>query len=525
MVFFGKGTPMRGRVLNWAITGTSDMIEYFTLQERMPTHIPAASCQGFLLLGYDQGVMSGLIGAQNQFAQEFHNPDPKLQGIITSIYDIGCAAGCLFCFFFGEHFGRKNVILAGGSVMIIGTILLGSSTTLAQLLVGRIVTGIGNGFNSSTIPMYQSELCRPENRGVLLSMQGTVTIVGLCIAYWLDYGLSFASGSVQWRLPISFQAFFAICLVLQTIPLPETPRYLIEQNRVREATSVLARLMGPDTPDDDEEVVFQRRQIESSLEIESAGGPFRFAELLEGGKVQNFRRLCLCCAVNVMQQFTGANMINYYAPVVYANTMGLSRNLSLILGGCTSLTYLAASFIPLWTVERFGRRVLLMVSAGGLCFCFSMASIMLSIGTRHTAYAATAFVFIFQIFLGIGWLPIPWFYPSEVTTTRIRSKGQALGGFINWMCVFTVVQITPIAINSINVSLFLSRIHSSPPFIRRVIRFSLPMPIYPGLTRLCKKIVAHIHHLRHILLSLDSHRVHVLPRDEPATARGYRPLI
>ncbi|KIN04762.1 hypothetical protein OIDMADRAFT_25390 [Oidiodendron maius Zn] len=244
----------------------------------------------------------------------------------------------------------------------------------------------------------------------------------------LDYGLSFASGSVQWRLPISFQAFFAICLVLQTISLPEIPRYLIEQNRVREATSVLARLMGPDTPDDDEEVVFQRRQIESSLEIESAGGPFRFAELLEGGKIQNFRRLCLCCPVNVMQQFTGANMINYYAPVVYDNTMGLSRNLSLILGGCTSLTYLAASFIPLWTVERFGRRVLLMVSAGGLCFCFSMASIMLSIGTRHTA---------------------------EITTTTIRFRGQALGGFINWMCVFTVVQMTPIAINSINCHTFI----------------------------------------------------------------------
>jgi sugar porter (SP) family MFS transporter len=404
-----------------------------------------------------------LSGASNnEFAHQFNNPDAKLQGIITSIYDIGCAAGCLFCFLFGERFGRKNMILAGGSVMIIGTILLGSSSTLAQLLTGRIVTGIGNGFNSSTIPMYQSEMCPPENRGVLLSLQGTVTIVGLCIAYWLDYGLSFAFGPVQWRLPISFQAFFAICLVLQMLPLPETPRYLMEQGRTSEATRVLARLAGPDVSEDSEEVVFQRNQIESALELESAGGPFRAAELLAGGRVQNLRRLALCCAVNLMQQFTGANMINYYAPVVYANTMGLSRNLSLILGGCTALTYLAASFIPLWTVERFGRRVLLMVSSAGLCLCFAMASILLSVGTRNAAYAATAFVFAFQIFLGIGWLPIPWFYPSEVTTTRIRSRGQALGGFVNWMCVFTVVQITPIAIDSINVSLNLAT--PFPPF-------------------------------------------------------------
>ncbi|KAL2061699.1 hypothetical protein VTL71DRAFT_7077 [Oculimacula yallundae] len=160
--------------------------------------------------------------------------------------------------------------------------------------------------------------------------------------------------------------------------------------------------------------------------------------------------------------------------------MGLSRNLSLILGGCTALTYLAASFIPLWTVERFGRRALLMVSAAGLCSCFSMASIMLSIGTRNTAYAATAFVFLFQIFLGIGWLPIPWFYPSEVTTTRIRSRGQALGGFINWMCVFAVVQITPIAIDSINVSQ--ETLHTNEPSFQFLRALSLVFMIYPATT-------------------------------------------
>jgi MFS family permease len=123
-------------------------------------------------------------------------------------------------------------------------------------------------------------------------------------------------------------------------------------------------------------------------------------------------------------------MINYYAPVVYANAMGLSRNLSLILGGCTALTYLVGSILPLWTMDRFGRRFLLMLSAGGLCLCFSLAAILLSVGTVGAAYGATAMVFLFQIFLGIGYLPIPWFYPSEVTTTRIRSRGQAFAGYV-----------------------------------------------------------------------------------------------
>ncbi|GME47149.1 Sugar transporter [Neofusicoccum parvum] len=418
---------LKGRWLNWAIT--------------------AASCQGFLLLGYDQGVMSGIIGAENQFGKDFNSPDANMQGLIVSIYDIGCAFGSLVSFFFAEKLGRKNMIIAGGSTMIIGTIILTSSTTIAQLLVGRVVTGVGNGFNSSNIPAYQSELAKPKNRGMLLSAQGTVTIVGLCIAYWMDFGLSYVDGPIQWRWPIAFQAFFAICLVLQMLPLPETPRFLIEKDRNAEAADVLARL--DNTTIDDVEVVGMVQTIRVSIEKETHGGPFQYKELLQGGPMGNFRRIMLCLAVNVMQQFTGSNMINYYAPTVYEQNMHLSRTMSLILGGCTSLTYLVGSFIPLWTVDRFGRRALLMFSATGLCLCFSLASILLSTGKQSNAYGATAMVFLFQIFLGIGWLPIPWFYPSEVTTTRIRSKGQALGSFINWMCVFTVVQITPIATQNI----------------------------------------------------------------------------
>lgn len=144
---------------------------------------------------------------------------------------------------------------------------------------------------------------------MLLSAQGTVTIVGLCIAYWLDYGLSFVNSPAQWRFPISFQAFFAVFLVLQMLPLPDTPRWLCEQDRGDEAASVVARLQ-LDQPADESspEVVQLRRQIETAIEIESAGGPFKYRELLSGGKMQNLRRMILAGLVNVQQQFTGASM-------------------------------------------------------------------------------------------------------------------------------------------------------------------------------------------------------------------------
>ncbi|RPB16305.1 general substrate transporter [Morchella conica CCBAS932] len=417
--------------------------------------ITACCCQGFLLLGYDQGVMSGIIGADNRFAKDFNYPGTSTQGTIVAIYDIGCVVGSILCFYIGEKMGRKRMIMAGGITMLVGTAILTSSTTLAQLIVGRIVTGIGNGFNSSTIPVYQAECSPARVRGMLLTTQAVVTIFGLCIAYWLDYGTSFNDGPMQWRLPLGFQAFFALLLVLQILMLPETPRWLVAQDRGEEAAQVLADLEGEEYSPDHPRIVELRQDIEASVALESQGGPFKFKELFIGGKIQNFRRICLAIAVMVMQQATGANMINYYAPVVYQQTMGLTRNMSLILGGCTSLTYLVGSFIPLWIVDRLGRRPLLMFSSIGLCLCFSLASILLSLESVSAAYGACAMVFVFQIFLGIGWLPVPWYYGSEVSTTRLRSRAQAIGSAFNWLAVFTVVEITPIAIDNIGWKTFI----------------------------------------------------------------------
>lgn len=125
--------------------------------------------------------------------------------------------------------------------------------------------------------------------------------------------------------------------------------------------------------------------------------------------------------------------------------MGLSRNLSLLLGGCAQCTYLVGSAIPVLLMDRYGRRTLLMLCSAGLCLCFVMVTILLSLETTGAAYGAVAFIFIFQLCYGIGWLPVPWFYPSELSTTRLRGRMQAVASAWNWMAVFAVVKITPIS--------------------------------------------------------------------------------
>ncbi|KAI5362775.1 putative major facilitator, sugar transporter, major facilitator superfamily [Septoria linicola] len=157
----------RGKPLIWAIT--------------------AAACQAFLLLGFDQGVMAGLIGADNPFGTYFNSPD----------------ANIIICYFVGEKFGRRAMLMARGSIMIIGAIILGTSINVAMLIAGRIITGVGNGMNSSTASVYLSQCAPASYRGVLLTLQGTLTITGVVIAYWMDYGTSFSSTDFQWRFPLA----------------------------------------------------------------------------------------------------------------------------------------------------------------------------------------------------------------------------------------------------------------------------------------------------------------------------------
>ncbi|EGV60763.1 hypothetical protein PSN45_001441 [Yamadazyma tenuis] len=429
---------------------------YFARGKTLRYVVTFCSCTGFLLLGYDQGVMGSIIG-DPVFLKQFGYPDATTQGLLTSVYDLGCVLGSIVAFFVGEKLGRRAMMLFGAFIMMVGTVLLGSSYTRAQWYVGRMVTGIGNGFNSSTIPVYQSECATGNNRGRLLTWQAIVTILGVVIAYWIGFGCSYTNSSLQWRFPISFQGIFAIALFFETWFLPESPRWLVQQGRSEEAAEVLAALDSDTSTITTERVIRQRIEIETAVEMESRGGPFKVSELFSGGELQNYRRLLISLFLMFAQQFGGSNFINYYAPTIFTSAMNMDRVTSLILAGCTEIVYLGGSFIPLWLIDnpKLGRRNLLMISGSGLSFCFIMVSILLSIGGYGCSVGATFFVFLYQLFTGVGWLPVPWFMAAEINITRLRSRVQAVASAFNWLCVFAVVQITPIAIDNIGWKTFI----------------------------------------------------------------------
>lgn len=163
--------------------------------------IGVAAGAGFLLFGYDQGVMNSLLTLKS-FTEVFPAIDTSkgadgtsheatLQGVAIGLYEIGCLAGALSCLWLGDLLGRRPIIWIGTVIMIVGAILQCTSFSLAQLIVARIVTGVGNGMHTATIPMWQSECSPPHKRGMLVMVEGLLITGGICMAYWIDVSFSY----------------------------------------------------------------------------------------------------------------------------------------------------------------------------------------------------------------------------------------------------------------------------------------------------------------------------------------------
>lgn len=143
--------------------------------------ITCASATCFLLFGYDNGVMAGLINT-DAFLSQFGYPSSTIIGLLVSIYNIGCFLGCLLTTQIGRMLGRRRMIITSQWVCIAGTILQTTAFTIPHLIVGRIVTGIATGMATSTIPTWVSETCKASHRGSLVALQLAIVSGGIMVS-------------------------------------------------------------------------------------------------------------------------------------------------------------------------------------------------------------------------------------------------------------------------------------------------------------------------------------------------------
>ena len=178
------------------------------------------------LFGYDQGVFGGVIVTKD-FLDTLNlggKSHTGLLGTVTALYDIGCFMGAIIALWLGEVLGRRKSVLVGTTIMTVGAILQISAYSVGQMIAGRIIAGIGNGINTSTAPVWQTETSQIKWRGKLVVIELICNIAGFSLSNWVTYGFSYLNGPISWRFPLAFQLIFMIIL-FSTVPwLPESPR-------------------------------------------------------------------------------------------------------------------------------------------------------------------------------------------------------------------------------------------------------------------------------------------------------------
>ncbi|KAG8163950.1 hypothetical protein KVR01_005868 [Diaporthe batatas] len=418
-------------------------------------YITALATTDFLLFGFDQGVMAGIIDS-DPFVHDFPqvDGDSNWQGFVTAIYAVGCFVGAFFILQFGDKLGRRKCIFLGATVMIIGVIIQIASVppshgATAQFIVGRFITGIGNGINTSTVPTYQAECCPPHNRGKLICIEGGNVAVGSMIAYWIDYGSTYGPHPFVWRFPIAFQCVFAAVILVMMTRLPESPRWLLSHGRTDEAITVLAAL--EDRPRHDNEVQEQLTFITEAIRASGQlGGVTPIKEVFTNGKTQHFRRMLLGAGSQFMQQLSGCNAVIYYFPILFKDSLDTSHNLALLLGGVNMIVYAIFAMTSFLIVERVGRRKLFFIGTVGQMLSMVLVFACLIPGTPDAAIGAGVGLFIYIAFFGATWLPLPWLYPAEINPLKTRARANALSTTQNWLWNFFIVMITPVLISKIS---------------------------------------------------------------------------
>ena len=356
----------------------------------------------------------------------------EYQGIAVASYNLGCFFGAIITIFIGNPLGRRKVIFLGTSIMVVGAALQAAAIALPMFIIGRIICGVGNGMNTSTVPTWQAEVCSSHNRGRLIMIEGALITGGIMISYWIDYGLSFAPGSVAWRFPLAFQIFFCLPILALVLKLPESPRWLILQNRYDEAKEVIASVNNVETNDKFVENEF--KAINDTV-LEMSKG--KFTDLFARDENKTLQRTVIAYTNQMCQQVSGINLITYYAAKLYGR-LGMSPGMSRLLAALNGTEYFIASWPAVFLVERVGRRKLMLFGAAGQAATMAILAGVGSSKAKSAQITGIVFLFVFNTFFAVGWLGMTWLYPAEITPLRTRAPANALSTSSNWIFNFLV---------------------------------------------------------------------------------------
>lgn len=390
-------------------------------------HVAFVAALGGLLYGYDTGVISGtLIQIAADFGIEHEYvlfgatiPGHNIQETITASILLGAVIGALGAGPFANRFGRRWTIIAVALIFAVGVLMAGFSPGPLAMIGSRLFLGLAVGGCTQTIPTYIAELSPPEKRGGFVTFFNVAIGVGILSAALVNVIFS----DVDWHWKIAVALVPAVILVVGMIPLPESPRWLVN-HRFLNAARLVLRWVRPSGSEADREV----RQIQHvvALEAESETGPW-------SAMGEKWLRPALFAGISVaiFTQITGLEMMIYYTPKILTD-VGFPPELALWANVGVGVVYLVMTTTGKFIVDRVGRRRLTLVMLPGAALSIAAFGILFLTNDDPNPVLALALLLLFMFFQAGGIQVVGWLMGSELYPLKIRSAATGLHAAALW---------------------------------------------------------------------------------------------
>jgi len=384
---------------------------------------------GGLLFGFDIAIFSGAI----PFIQPDLDLSPSQLGWVASSLYLGCAAGTMTFGKIAERLGRKKSLFIVALIFGISSIAMGLSNHMNTIVIWRVIAGFSVGGASILSPLYIAELSPRHIRGKMVSINQLAIVIGILMAYITNYYLSFTSWN--WRLMFMSGALPATLFLIFLPFLPESPKWLLFNGQREKGAKILGSLLTEDQLQD------EINHIDQQKEQEQKG--FAVATIFK----QGFGFLLLVAIViAVCQQFSGANAVLFYAPIIFEKAgMDVSGQLfqQILIGSIN----LIATLIGMRFVDKVGRKRLLLIGSGGMALLLVLIGLSFSgtfIPSYLLSFCVIAFIGVYAATLG----PVTWVVITEIFPMQIRETAVGIASAFLWVACFSLTYLFPVIIDT-----------------------------------------------------------------------------
>ena len=399
---------------------------------------------GGFLFGYDTAVISGTIAQVTQLFQL----DALQQGWYVGCALVGSIVGVLFAGILSDKLGRKLTMVI--SAVLFSTSALGCalSADFAQLVVYRIIGGVGIGVVSIVSPLYISELAVAQYRGRLVSLYQLAVTVGFLGAYLVNYQLlAWAESGTQlsadwlnkifitevWRGMLGMETLPAILFFIIIFFIPESPRWLIVRGKELKAVNILEKIYNSIT-----EAKSQLNETKSVLTSETKS---EWSLLMKPGI---FKAVIIGVCIAILGQFMGVNAVLYYGPSIFENA-GLSGGDSLFYQVLVGLVNTLTTILALVIIDKVGRKKLVYYGVSGMVVSLILIGLYFLFGDSLGVSSLFLLVFfLFYVFCcAVSICAVVFVLLSEMYPTKVRGLAMSIAGFALWIGTYLIGQLTP----------------------------------------------------------------------------------